>query len=273
MNILFKKYLRGIVFLLLALITLINANSLSAQSFSKSDGNWDNAPTNLWATTAPGLATKTVPLAADAVTIQAGNTITVNPSTSYTCASLTVTGNLVFSAGAQITVTGAVTGVGNIDMSAGGTLIIGGASFSTTGTFTAGTGTVIFNGGNQTVRGTTYNNLTFSNANTKTLSGSIVVNGTFTSSQNITGTTFDFTANGSVVHTGGVFNTIGSVTYNSGLAQDIIPGTHSGSMTLSSAGAKTLRGATTVAGAFNMSSSLSCGANNMTLNGAVNYTS
>jgi hypothetical protein len=188
-----------IYFFLLVTFYLLNIGSLTAQSFSRGTGNWDNNPTNLWATTGVGVASKTVPLTTDAVTVQAGNTITVNNGLSYTCTGLTinamgiltfdvnssiiVNGNLVvngtlnFGAGSILTVTGTVSGTGIINMTNGGTFNIGGNNTSS-GTFTAGTGTVVYNGTvAQTVRGTTYNNLTITGTNTKTLGAGATVGG------------------------------------------------------------------------------------------------
>ena len=75
-----------------------------------------------------------------------------------------------------LTMTGNLSGNGTLTMTTGVLNIGGNNTFS--GTFTCGTGTVNYNGAAQSVAGLTYNNLTVSGGNTKTLAGAVSVGGT-----------------------------------------------------------------------------------------------
>jgi hypothetical protein len=142
------------------------------------------------------------------LTIGSGGSLAVNgnisgswsANASHTIAvgaqSLTVGGNLVQSAGVSnrvihltassgsITVTGSLTETGgaNVTFSGAGSLSIGGDYIYVSGTFTPSASTVTYNGsGSQAVAGVTYNNLSFSKpSGTATLSSSATVNGTLT---------------------------------------------------------------------------------------------
>jgi len=99
-------------------------------------------------------------------------------------AALTVTNDLninngtIAAGGFTINLTGHLTGGGNLTFGAG-TLNIGGDN-TNTGTFTCGTGTVNYNGTTQIVKGTTYNNLTITGGDVKTLADAATVNTTLT---------------------------------------------------------------------------------------------
>src|SRR5664280_2768000 len=94
------------------------------------------------------------------INIAAGRT----PSLAFTANTLTMSGNL--------------SGNGTLTMTTGTLNLAGNNTFS--GTFTCGTGIVNYNGVAQNVAGLTYNNLTISGGNTKTLTGAASVGGTLT---------------------------------------------------------------------------------------------
>ena len=87
---------------------------------------------------------------------------------SLSTGTISVTGNITMATATQnaLTFTGA------------GVLNIGGDFLPGTGSFTPSTGTVNYNGAAQSVAGLTYNNLTVSGGNTKTLAGAVSVGGT-----------------------------------------------------------------------------------------------
>lgn len=104
--------------------------------------------------------------------ISTGNTATVAGNWVTGTATITMTGN------GSINVTGTITGTAAITMGTG-TLTAGatGSAFGNTGTFTPGSGTVAYTrAGTQTVRQTTYNNLTLGGTNAKTTT-TVTVNG------------------------------------------------------------------------------------------------
>ncbi len=268
----FSKAKSSIIFGLIFFISIIFSQQTYGQSFSRlAVGNWDNNPTNLWATTGGGVATKTVPLTADDVTIQAGNTITLNAGQAYTCNSLVVTGSLVMGAGSSLTVTGGtgVTGAGTINMTAGGIINIGGTGgFTFTGTFTPGAGTINMNGAAQSIRAATYNNLIFAGSGVKTINvGTTTISGTLTGTAGVITTGSNLNINGGVVVTAATMNaTANTVTYTNAAATNIFPGAYS-SLTLAAGGTKTLTAATTVNGAFSLTSNLNCAGFDLTLVG------
>lgn len=96
-----------------------------------------------------------------------------------------------------INLTGNLSGTGGLSFTTG-TLNIGGNN-THSGTFTSGTGTVDYNGsGAQTVRGTTYNNLTISNAGTSTLGAATIVNANLSiTGGTLASSTFQITGNAS----------------------------------------------------------------------------
>jgi hypothetical protein len=191
---------------LLLIIVTGSMLNVSAQKTFSGTGNWSNPAR--WSGGSLPLATDNVVMASDAVC-----TLDVNA----TCASLEVVVTLVIFVGVinignnTLTVTGAVTGAGTIT-SGSGTLNIGGDNTSS-GTFTPGTGTVNYNGsGAQTVRSTTYYNLTVSNAGTKTAAGgiSIVNNMTIAPGVTFNAAASQITRSGAgtaTINVNGIFNT------------------------------------------------------------------
>ena len=147
------------------------------------------------------------------------NNLTLNNTSLSAPADFTINATLTGSSGAtlnmtsyNLNLTGSYTGTSALSFSSGNFNISG--SFTNTGAFTCGTGIVDYNGAStQTVRGVTYNNLTFSGTGTKTLqaASTITILGNFTrgtmtvtpgatntvafngSTQNITGNATTFT--------------------------------------------------------------------------------
>ncbi|MBK8465224.1 MAG: proprotein convertase P-domain-containing protein [Chloracidobacterium sp.] len=117
--------------------------------------------------------------------------------------------------------------------------------------FTAGTGTVNFGGASQTIAtATTFNNLTTSGTGTKTLSASVVVNGTMnigaTAPLSIGTTTL--TLNGAITCGGTITSGgAGTVIYGASANQSVCSGTY-GNLTLQGSGIKSLGALTGAAG-------------------------
>ncbi len=168
-------------------IGILFSSLRSDTHYSNASGNW-NAPSS-WSGTRGGVAGITFPVAGDIVYIENGHSITLTADgacqTLYLGGQSGGTGNgtLVFNSGVTLTTAGNINnygpnGNGNIIMTAGGTIQCGGGFTSPAGnTFAAGSGTFVYNGTDQNVYGTTYNNLSFSGSGTKTLSGTVTVNG------------------------------------------------------------------------------------------------
>ena len=116
---------------------------------------------------------------------------------------VTVTGNCTNAV--TLTVGTALAGSGTLTQGTGSTLNIGGTASTLTLVTTANIpNTVAYTStGSQSVMGLTYNNLTFSGASTKTLTGAATVNGTLTiSAGTLADGGFTLTANGNVVNNG-----------------------------------------------------------------------
>lgn len=110
-----------------------------------------------------------------------GGTLTAPADLTVSNTFTTTTPGAVAMTTRTLTITGNYTGSGALSFTSG-TLNIAG-SYTNSGTFTCGTGLVNYNGSiAQTVHGTSYNNLTFSDAGAKTLqaSATISIAGTFT---------------------------------------------------------------------------------------------
>jgi hypothetical protein len=188
------------------------------------------------ATSENGASGASVPVAGDVVIISSGNTVTVDGTAA--CGSLQIgsvnfnggNGALVFNAGTQLTVSGAVTlgngsnsrGSGALTMTLGGTLICGGLSSNrSSDSFTPGAGTIQLSASNSLPSADaagifdTFNNL-------------IINNGTTTLGSNTLTTVNNLTVNGgtlivssstttrSVTATGGVTVSSGTLTLSSG---------------------------------------------------------
>lgn len=116
------------------------------------------------------------------------NNLTLNNTSLSAPADFTIAGTLTGTTGATLHMSsyildlaGSYTGTSALTFSSGSFLIAG--NFTNTGTFTCGTGTVDYDGTSaQTVCGTTYNNLTFSNTGAKTLqaASTITIKGNWT---------------------------------------------------------------------------------------------
>ncbi|MEI6678011.1 MAG: cadherin-like domain-containing protein, partial [Mariniphaga sp.] len=208
-----------------------------------------------------------------------GTSKTISGSTTTSIPSLAITGTATNSG--TLTVGTALTGAGTLTNSATGTLNIGGTSTITALTSTAVGNTVNYTGGTQTVKPTTYDNLTLSGTNTKTITGLSTINGNFTTSGTIsvtatttltiggnvtlgTGTTFiagSFTHNigGDWANNGATFTSTGStINFNKSGAQSIggSAAIAFNNITLSGSGTKSFSKAATISG-------------NLTINGTI----
>ena len=198
-----------------------------------STGTWDNdnvvEPINFRG----GLTNNGVFFAGTSVYTFSTNTQTINGTLSIP--NITVTGVTVTNNG-NLTIPTALSGTGALTNSATGTLNIGGTSGITTLTATAVGNIVNYNGAAQTVKATTYNNLTLSGSGTKTNTGTTVtgvlsIEGTAAPSTAPTwsGTAYTLQYKTTDAHTAGtewispfagsggviIANTAGSVTMNS----------------------------------------------------------
>ena len=180
-------------------------------------------------------------------TISGGSSITVatvtfataytNSGTFTVSGTLTVTGVTLTNNG-TITATGALSGTGGLTNT--GTLNLGGTSGITTLTATASGNTVNYTGAAQTVKATTYHHLTTSGSGTKTLGGTVTVNGNLNvgSGTGFTVGAYSLTVTGATSITGTLTissttgtKTFGDITINNG-----------GTMTFTAAEAVTMNG-------------------------------
>ena len=106
---------------------------------------------------------------------------------------LTVTSPGVLTNGGTITATVSLAGTGTLTQDVNSTLTLAGTSTITTLTATASGNTVNYNGAAQTIKSTTYNNLTLSTSGIKTAGGALTVKGTMTLSGTATLTYGAFT--------------------------------------------------------------------------------
>ncbi len=115
-------------------------------------------------------------------------------------------------------------GSGSLTQGTNAALYIGGTFTTTTVTLTANPNLVEYNGtGAQTIRATNYNNLTLSNAGTKTAAGNLTVSGNFNNSVTTSMVTFTLGISGTRTNTGtvqfagetnGIVFSDGTVEYN-----------------------------------------------------------
>jgi len=116
---------------------------------------------------------------------------------------ITIAGNLITTSPTvfdmstyTLNLTGTYTGTGALSFTSGTFNITG--TYTNSGTFTCGTGTVNYNGTVQSVKSTTYNHLTISGSNQKTLGGAITVNGNLNVSAGVLyGSIYQITGNAS----------------------------------------------------------------------------
>jgi len=192
--------------------------------------------------------------------------------------------NLTFTGASTKTATGALTIANSVVINSGSnfnpagfTHNVGG-SWTASGTFTPGSSTINFNGGSaQNIGATTFNNVTFSNAGTKTFTGNVAVNGSLTvnSGATLNGGTGSHTIAGNFTVAGTVVNSSNSWTFNGGSAQSIggAGGAQFANLTLSNASGITLTGSTLVNGTLALGSTLvTTGANVMIVGAAGSVT-
>ncbi|MHC1703483.1 MAG: autotransporter-associated beta strand repeat-containing protein [Tenuifilaceae bacterium] len=125
------------------------------------------------------LGTGAVSMSESRIITVTANTLTVGGVISGATFNLTKEGNGALSMGANtVTINGLTISAGSLTASSGTMNIAG--DFSNLGTFNCSTGTVNFNGTAQNIAGTTYNNLTISGGNIKSLQGNTTIGGTLT---------------------------------------------------------------------------------------------
>ena len=254
-----KKNLHMITKTAFALVLLFTAAVATAQRTASVTGNWNATAT--WGGAQP-------PTSADAVTINAGVTVTVNVA-SAACASLTFTSgataaNLTISGTNSLAVTGAVT-INGVNVT-GGTL----PSLLTVGAGTLSCSSISFNPNS--------GNLGSNNRRSQLVisTGTVNVTGNITCSAAVTtgGTTGVLFSGAGTLNLGGSFYTgtnlgtltpsTGTVNYNAAGAQTIQNLTYN-NLTVSNSGVKTLAGTVggtlTLAGTTTTAGSITYGAN------------
>lgn len=170
---------------------------------------------------------------------------------------------------------GTLSGSSTLTQAASSTLTMNGSTFTLTSLDASATGNTVVYGAsaNQTVRSSTYNNLTFSGTGTKTLGGAITVNGNL----NITGVTLDaaspgnfpITLAGNWANTGTFTPRGGTVTFNGSSTQTVTntAGETFNNLVFSGAGTKQLNNNVTINFDFTNSSTFDAGANNINIKG------
>jgi hypothetical protein len=174
-----------------------------------------------------------------------------------------VTVNGTYANAGALTVSTALAGSGTFTQNANSTLNIGGASTLSTLAASANTpNTVAYTGGAQTVKATTYNNLTVSGGNTKTLASATTVNSTLTiaASTTLADGGFTLSANGNVSNSG-THSGAGQISLNGGSALHSLSGAGAyQNLTLSDAnGASIASGTSTVNGTLTLTSGVLSG--------------
>ena len=203
------------------------------------------------------------------------NDVTFNGQVSYTAGTTTTIGGgaqtILYNSASQqdilpTTYTGALTlqGTGNKTLK-GNTTVTG--TYTQDANLACGTFSNTLNGTSILTSG-----LLSATTGVITFAGIVNANGTNIS----TGANINF--NNTVTQTGGSISTsAGTALYNSTNAQEILPGTYAGALTLNGASTKSLKGTTSVTGIFTLATgvggTLACGANDLTLSGTVTNTS
>lgn len=132
----------------------------------------------------------------------ATNGQTIDGSSAFTIANVTITGVTLTSNAANLTVSTALSGTGDMVMGTGATVNIGGTSTITTLDATAVGCTVNYSGAAQTAKPTTYYHLTLSGSGIKTLTNTGTINGNLTLSGTATATTAITTTVGGMLSVG-----------------------------------------------------------------------
>ncbi len=216
-----------------------------------------------------------------------GGTATLSASTTVN-GNLTLTNSGTLGVNAPLTVAGNVTiHAGTILDTAGATISVGG-NWTRTGTFTPEGGSIVFNGsGAQSIGASTFNHLTVNKSSgTASLAGNLTINGdlnvsagsldlaTFTATRSSIGGTFTLAAN-ALLKIGNTFPVnfgvrtfaaSSTVEYNGSAAQTVSAETY-GRLIFSNGGgnAKTLAGATSVAGDLVINGGATFGASSFSL--------
>ncbi|MGA3287286.1 MAG: autotransporter-associated beta strand repeat-containing protein, partial [Bacteroidota bacterium] len=220
------------------MVVLISTTAM-AQRYAVATGNWSGA---IWATTAGGVAgSAPTPTSADAATINAGVTVTIDVAAS--CASLT------FTAGAPNTATTAtISGTNSLTIT--GALTINGQNGTTTGTpnnMNVNAGTL--SAGSVVLQGVSGSASKYAQINIST--GTVTVTGVITSDGSECRITFSDVG---ILYAGGTFlsgtqgtftASTGTVNFNAAGAQTIAPFAYTfNNVTLSGSGVKTTTNAT-----------------------------
>ncbi len=244
---------------------LISAGDVTLDKAIDINGNLTiNSGTLSAGTNAVNLSGASFVVNAGAFTINSGTTFTFDNAGTTTMSGAAIDG----------------TQFGNLTIASGATLSAPSANINIAGTwtnnqtFTANSGTITFNGGNQDVNpsGQAFNNVVFGGTLTKTLLGTLDVNGTLAISSTLDGTNRTVTVGGNWTNTGTFTSNSGSVTFDGSGAQSITSGgSVFNDLTIGGSGTKTLQDALDVNGNLTFSSTLNVGSNN-TINIAGNWT-
>ncbi len=153
-------------------------------------------------------------------------------------------------------------------------LTLNGNAINSNGILSCGSNTVTYGGTlAQNIIPANYNNLTINGAGIKYLTGNTIVNNSFTMNTHLNCGNNNITFAGVINYTAGTL-TVGSntVTYSASVTQNIFPINYF-NLIINGSGDKNLVYNIVVNSLFSMSSNLLCGANNIILNGNIEYIS
>ncbi|MCJ7446106.1 MAG: gliding motility-associated C-terminal domain-containing protein [Bacteroidales bacterium] len=194
-----RKDFRKFALLSVIVITLCSADIEAQTTFTaNTSGNWTTVP---WIKTGPSAATYPGQPGFESeihnvFIFGAGITVTLDANITSSVRNVNLNVGTLDISSNTLTMTGNLSGAGTLSFTSG-TLNIAGSNV-TIGTFNAGTGTVNYNGtGGQTIRGTTYYNLTTSGSGTKVLQAATTINGNLavSGSSNLQTNQFQITGN------------------------------------------------------------------------------
>ena len=175
-----------------------------------------------------------------------------------------------------VTVTGTLSGAGTLTQGANSTLNMNAGTFSLTTLTASASGNTVNYEANaaQTIRATTYNDLTASGTGTKTLGGATIVNRNLTISSaatvlDVSATNYALSVGGNWNNSGAFTERFGTVTFNGASTQTITAtgGETFNNLNMTGAGAKYLSSTTTINFDFALSSTLNTNNNNISIRG------
>jgi hypothetical protein len=168
---------RAVLILLVCCLSLLNGYSQITWTTTGVSSTWNNPAA--WSYTGSPVGTYPGQNAADISNVTILNFIQLTQDVPNPVNNIIVNQTLSMQ-GHNLEATGNISGNNPINTGVGGILTIGGSNNTHNNTI-MGTGTVHFNGtGAQSIKGITYNNLTFSNVGTKTLTGIATVSNVLT---------------------------------------------------------------------------------------------